>query len=202
MKEYGPAIIDVSDKGFYFKMGNRAYNALNTEAKSKLKCITNRIYYLPYNTDNKGLNTDARVTYAISLEKLEMFCMLSERPGELIYKYMKQYTPDHYTSWDRQEIASASSDFKIIIAGDISGSIPSKRYEYTTYKYGLSANHEIYVGGTKYVKHHTALRRGYVRVNFEQLEPYSGRFGEGYIVKSHNYRSSSYYIMTYYIKEE
>ena len=49
--------------------------------------------------------------------------------------------------------------------------------------------------------HHTSLTRGYVSVKAHDgiKEPYKGRFGEGYTIKRHNPRSTSYCFIEYYI---
>ena len=49
------------------------------------------------------------------------------------------------------------------------------------------------------VYHHTALCRGYVRVNEHIKEPYSGRFGKGYTVKYNNPNSTRYCYKDYYV---
>ena len=57
-----------------------------------------------------------------------------------------------------------------------------------------------------YKLHHTASARGYVSrrtppANYP-IESYSGRFGEGYIVRSPRWDTSRYRNVTYYIKEK
>lgn len=47
-------------------------------------------------------------------------------------------------------------------------------------------------------KHHSATHPGYVRTNEEQILIYHGRFGNGYKVLEHNYRSNRYCIVTYF----
>lgn len=57
----------------------------------------------------------------------------------------------------------------------------------------------------KAVYHHTALSRdygGYIPVGKEFKEPYSGRFGKGYVVYRHNPNSTYYCLKTYYIESE
>lgn len=51
--------------------------------------------------------------------------------------------------------------------------------------------------------HHTALTQGYVSVKVEEgiKVPYSGRFGEGYKVLSHNPNSTRFCFVSYYIYE-
>ncbi len=57
------------------------------------------------------------------------------------------------------------------------------------------------IKGIEYKEHHTALCRGYVSVkNNDKPEPYDGRFGKGYTVKSHNPTSTRYCFITYYVK--
>lgn len=50
--------------------------------------------------------------------------------------------------------------------------------------------------------HHTALTRCYVKVNHEIKEPYKGRFGEGYTVKTHNPNSTRFCFISYYVKDK
>lgn len=52
-----------------------------------------------------------------------------------------------------------------------------------------------------YKFHHSALARGYQRKGTVTIEKYSGRYGKGYKVFSHNPRSTSYKIVDYYIKK-
>lgn len=50
------------------------------------------------------------------------------------------------------------------------------------------------------VYHHTAYFRGYVyRTIGAYAEPYKGRFGEGYVVRSPNYHSTTYSYISYYV---
>lgn len=53
----------------------------------------------------------------------------------------------------------------------------------------------------EYKLHHTALTRGYVSVKETEgiKEKYSGRFGDGYTVKSHNPNSTQYCYISYYV---
>ena len=52
--------------------------------------------------------------------------------------------------------------------------------------------------------HHTALTRGYVSRKLSNDDcvaiPYSGKFGEGYIVYTPNWDSTRYCYISYYIK--
>lgn len=51
--------------------------------------------------------------------------------------------------------------------------------------------------------HHTSLCRGYVSTESKGVvERYSGKFGIGVTVKEHNYRSSRYCYISYYILNE
>jgi hypothetical protein len=53
-----------------------------------------------------------------------------------------------------------------------------------------------------YINHHTASRRGYEsRKGNGHCEPYSGRFGKGFIWVSPRWDTSSYVYVTYYIKK-
>ncbi len=52
-----------------------------------------------------------------------------------------------------------------------------------------------------YYRHHTASYRGYVsRVHGPIVEPYRGKFGEGYVVRSPRWDTTTYAYITYYIK--
>lgn len=58
------------------------------------------------------------------------------------------------------------------------------------------------INGKEYKEHHTALCMGYVSVKEngeEKPQVYSGRFGKGYTVKSHNPNSTRYCFITYYV---
>ena len=60
------------------------------------------------------------------------------------------------------------------------------------------------INGREYREHHTSLTRGYVSVKGGGMDApvtYSGRFGKGYTVKSHNPNSTQYCFITYYIAE-
>lgn len=60
------------------------------------------------------------------------------------------------------------------------------------------------INGKEYKEHHTALCRGYISVKNggeENPIPYKGKYGKGYIVKSHNPNSTNYCFITYYINE-
>ncbi len=51
---------------------------------------------------------------------------------------------------------------------------------------------------------HTSLARGYVPVKTYPrgiIQPYKGRFGEGYVVLEHTSCSTRYCLKSYYIKE-
>lgn len=60
-------------------------------------------------------------------------------------------------------------------------------------------SHYININRCKY--HHTSKSFGYVGVNERIIEPYSGRFGKGYIIKKHNPHSTRFYLKEYYIFE-
>lgn len=48
---------------------------------------------------------------------------------------------------------------------------------------------------------HTSYFKGYVsRKTTGYVEPYSGRFGEGYVLKEPCWKSTTYSYITYYIK--
>lgn len=49
--------------------------------------------------------------------------------------------------------------------------------------------------------HHSALTRGYVKVNQEIKESYSGKFGTGYKIYKHNPNSTRYCIVEYWINK-
>lgn len=52
----------------------------------------------------------------------------------------------------------------------------------------------------EYRKHHTALTRGYVSKASNGIqEPYKGKFGEGYTIRSYNPDSTRYCFITYYV---
>ena len=53
-----------------------------------------------------------------------------------------------------------------------------------------------------YKFHHSALARGYQKKGTTTIVKYSGRYGKGYKVFSHNPRSTSYKIVDYYIKKQ
>lgn len=53
-----------------------------------------------------------------------------------------------------------------------------------------------------YKWHHTGSRRGYEsRKGDGHIEPYKGRFGEGYIIISPRYDTTQYVNVEYYIKK-
>jgi hypothetical protein len=54
------------------------------------------------------------------------------------------------------------------------------------------------------IEHHTAWMRGYVSRKKPEgiIEPYKGRFGEGYTVKTPSWQSTAYCHITYYITKE
>ena len=50
--------------------------------------------------------------------------------------------------------------------------------------------------------HHTAMFRGYVtRKEYGIIEPYNGKFGNGFVVKRPNWNSTQYSFVDYYIYE-
>lgn len=55
-----------------------------------------------------------------------------------------------------------------------------------------------------YRLHHSATTRCYVsrKSEMRRVETYKGRFGEGYIVYTPNWRSTNYSYIVYYIKKE
>lgn len=53
-----------------------------------------------------------------------------------------------------------------------------------------------------YKFHHSALARGYQRKGTVTIEKYSGKYGKGYKVFSHNPKSTSYKNVDYYIKKQ
>jgi hypothetical protein len=54
----------------------------------------------------------------------------------------------------------------------------------------------------KYRRRHTSWTKGYVSRKSEPVVyPYSGRFGEGYVVYSPSWRSTQYHYITYYIEK-
>ena len=58
------------------------------------------------------------------------------------------------------------------------------------------------VDGKEYKFHHMALFRGYVSVKSEEgiINPYKGKFGKGYTVKTHNPNSTNYCYVSYYVE--
>lgn len=53
-----------------------------------------------------------------------------------------------------------------------------------------------------YAFHHTASRKGYEsRKDNEHIEPYNGKFGEGYIHVQPRWDTSQYVYITYYIRK-
>lgn len=54
----------------------------------------------------------------------------------------------------------------------------------------------------EYKHHHDALAPGYQSVKGVRIEPYSGRFGKGYKVFSHNPLSTRWVRISYYVKED
>lgn len=51
--------------------------------------------------------------------------------------------------------------------------------------------------------HHTSLCKGYVSTKSKGIvDGYSGKFGIGVTVKEHNYRSTNYCYISYYILDE
>lgn len=52
-----------------------------------------------------------------------------------------------------------------------------------------------------YTEHHTSLTRGYISTKSEgEILPYSGRFGKGYKVLTHNSQSTLYCYVTYWVE--
>lgn len=53
-----------------------------------------------------------------------------------------------------------------------------------------------------YHLHHTALNGGYISRKLKDgiIEEYDGRFGKGYTVKKPNFKSTRYYLISYYVK--
>lgn len=51
-----------------------------------------------------------------------------------------------------------------------------------------------------YTFHHTSLCRGYQSVKEDKIVGYSGRFGKGYAVYSHNSSSTRFCYVSYYVK--
>lgn len=67
----------------------------------------------------------------------------------------------------------------------------------------MSISDDLYRRG--YRLHHGAYARGYVsrKPNAPvRVDPYKGRFGEGFIVHLPCYDSTQYHRITYYIKED
>ena len=55
----------------------------------------------------------------------------------------------------------------------------------------------------EYYYHHRASRRGYISRKCEgKIEPYNGRFGEGYIIVTPRRDTTQYVDIDYYIKEK
>lgn len=63
-------------------------------------------------------------------------------------------------------------------------------------------NYKKWLEKHNYVKHHTAACRGYVSRKDDSyiMEPYSGRFGDGYKVFTPRYDTTQYCWVTYYVK--
>lgn len=53
-----------------------------------------------------------------------------------------------------------------------------------------------------YKEHHSAYKQGYVKVKTFEVEPYKGRYGEGFVYGFNNPNSSRYKNITYYVKAE
>lgn len=51
-----------------------------------------------------------------------------------------------------------------------------------------------------YKEHHTALGRGYQTTKYDCWEEYSGKFGVGYLRRSHSDKSNNYHKVTYFVK--
>lgn len=56
---------------------------------------------------------------------------------------------------------------------------------------------------SNYVYHHSATRRGYVsrKVLDPEAEPYSGRFGRGYVVRLPRWDTTQYVTVDYYVEQ-
>lgn len=53
-----------------------------------------------------------------------------------------------------------------------------------------------------YSEHHTSTMRGYVSRKTEgRIEPYKGRFGEGYKLLTPRFDTTTYCYVTYFVKE-
>lgn len=62
---------------------------------------------------------------------------------------------------------------------------------------------ETIAADRRYYLHHTASRRGYVsRKTPGRLEPYSGKFGRGYVAIAPRWDTTQYVNITYYIEKE
>lgn len=59
-------------------------------------------------------------------------------------------------------------------------------------------------GQDTYHLHHNAKRRGYLsrKEPIGGIQEYHGRHGDGYIVSFPSYESTSYYIISYFLKRE
>lgn len=62
---------------------------------------------------------------------------------------------------------------------------------------------ETITADPRYYLHHTASRRGYVsRKTSGRLEPYSGKFGRGYVAITPRRDTTQYVNIAYYIVKE
>lgn len=57
------------------------------------------------------------------------------------------------------------------------------------------------VSSKEYYRHHTASALGYISRKSEGvIEPYSGRYGDGYILRIPRFDTNRYHYVSYYIR--
>ena len=59
------------------------------------------------------------------------------------------------------------------------------------------------VSSEDYYFHHSASGLGYISRKSEgEIEPYSGRYGEGYILRTPRFDTNRYHYISYYIRRD
>ena len=54
-----------------------------------------------------------------------------------------------------------------------------------------------------YYEHHTASKRGYISRKIDGIiEPYTGKFGKGFVILQPRFDTTQYIYITYYIRKD
>lgn len=132
------------------------------------------------------------------------FCLLYTPERETLYSRLVMFLSHclsiNYNKRSRNCVESEKYGSYYKIAGTYMPKLPEIDLPLMTYKSIYYAPFEILRGDLRYVRVHKAARRGYVPIDFALIDPYCGKFGEGFTIKRTPNKNERLINIYYYVK--